>query len=158
MERLSLAFSKIVTVLSEEQLLGDNKSLHDSARYNPTSKGDASIVFASNLLMMRLHLFLSVEYGLGVAQQLFITTLNLRGDTGRKECTHVLHAAAVGAFGRRSPLAEHGVVQQVRDAEAVVAWALDSRVTDSAQGQLVHLPATRTLIHLDATPGVIMNN
>lgn len=28
--------------------------------------------------MMRLHLFLSVEYGVGVAQQLFITTLNLK--------------------------------------------------------------------------------
>lgn len=27
---------------------------------------------------MRLHLFLSVEYGVGVAQQLFITTLNLK--------------------------------------------------------------------------------
>jgi len=34
---------------------------------------------------------------------------------------------------------------QVRDAEAVVTWAVDSRVTDSAQGQLVHLPAVRTL-------------
>lgn len=28
--------------------------------------------------MMRLHLFLSVEYGVGVAQQLVITTLNLQ--------------------------------------------------------------------------------
>ena len=30
------------------------------------------------LFRMRLHLFLSVEYGVGVAQQLPITTLNLK--------------------------------------------------------------------------------
>lgn len=35
------------------------------------------------LLMMRLHLFLSVEYGVGVAQQLFITTLNLQVEDNR---------------------------------------------------------------------------
>lgn len=37
--------------------------------------------FTPYLLMIRLHLLASVEYGVGVAQQLFITTLNLRQST-----------------------------------------------------------------------------
>lgn len=120
MERLSLAFSKIVTVLSEEQLLDDKDGFANKTagsewtsrwrwpdggrtRWNRHWAGCPTVTvswfgpaarlrsptscprFRFYLLMMRLHLFLSVEYGVGVAQQWFITTLNLWGARWNKK-------------------------------------------------------------------------
>lgn len=85
MERLSLAFSKMVTVLSEEQLLGHECSIRIK-NYDTHTSEELNFSW-KHLLMMRLHLFLSVEYGVGVAQQLLITTLNLKAFTWVRDLT-----------------------------------------------------------------------
>lgn len=81
MERLSLAFSKMVTVLSDEQLGSKNTSwtaysIYTFTLYIRTTENRLDWI-QTYLLTIKLHLFRSVEYGVGVAQQFVITTLNL---------------------------------------------------------------------------------